>query len=140
MRSWLTPGLAAVALLWGVGCSDVVYHPGEEPAFGIDTATLDFGEVAIGEQSGPLAFTVSSVGQAELAFHVGAINSLSTAFEFAGDNGPGEYTLQVDGELEFEVLFAPEQLGDHSGSVDAEPTNVVDGGQGRTVVLSGSGV
>lgn len=140
MQNLPAAGVVTAVMLWGVGCSDVLYSPDQSPGFAIDTATLDFGEAAVGETSEGLAFAVSSVGEAELAFHVGAISSLSTAFDFAGDNGPGDYTLAVDEELEFEFLFAPDEVGELAGSVDVEPTNVVDAGQGRTVVLSGTGI
>lgn len=139
MRAYSRGVVLGLLLSLGSGCTEVVTSS-TEPAFVLDVAELDFGDVEGGDSSAPLSFTVSNDGDSELVFFVGAINSLSTAFSFHGEAGVGDHELAPGGELSFPVVFEPDQPGEQQGSIRVEPKNDPDPEAGRTVILLGNGV
>ena len=125
---------------FGMGCSqDVLVDDELGPIISVVGANMAFGELGVGCESEPLEFTVGNVGDQELHFNVGAVNSLVPAFEFAGEDGPGDHALAPGGEMDFQVIFVPVDEGESSGSIRIEPTNMADSGLSRTIDLSGTG-
>ena len=123
-----------------VGCSqDVLVNDELGPIISVVGANMAFGELGVGCESDPLDFTVGNIGDQELRFNVGAINSLVPEFEFAGEDGPGDHALAPGGEMDFQVIFVPVDEGESSGSIRIEPTNMADSGLSRTIDLSGTG-
>jgi len=122
------------------GCSqDVLYNDDLGPLMVVNGAILAFGDLGVGCESDPLGFTVGNTGDQELQLNVGAINSLAQAFEFAGENGPGDHAIAPGDEMEFQILFVPTTADEVSGSIRVEPTNVTEVGSARTIDLSGTG-
>ncbi len=83
----------------------------EEPNIVIAEDAHDFGDVAVGA-AGEWILNVSNDGEADLL-----IQNIETQGEYFAVDFQEEATVEPGGEVEFTVSYAPEEAGDHQGTL-----------------------
>ncbi len=142
MMSYFRSTAVVVALLaWNtVACSsNVTTSNSQPPILEIENAVLSFDDLGVGCESEPLEFFVANTGNGDLEVDIGTIVCSDNAFVFTGDFGPGDYVIESEAEIAFQVLFTPDIADRCTGTIKVNPTNLDSSGADRIIDLVGTG-
>ncbi|MGH9379978.1 MAG: PQQ-dependent sugar dehydrogenase [Thermoanaerobaculia bacterium] len=107
------------AVLNGADQAAVLIDRGEgggTPGLEITPASLDFGEVVVGETGGPLSLTLTSTGTADVT--VDAVAGPESPFAAAGGTcGPAPFTLAPEASCTLDYSFSPTVAGPAASAV-----------------------